>query len=276
MSTSKDYDLNIWQQNTASIFSVQGESTARTVIFHLKEEVIVENARGEMETQLKPFDATGSSARLYIEKPDGTKMFFGGTVTDAANGAISFTLPYQATVISGEVSCTVYLTKSDGTALKAIGVTLDIQPNDLEGAIESTSEYSALVVALNKADAAAAIAAQAAKDAQQAVTDANAAIVSTNAASAAANVATISANSGAAAANQAATNVGHLYQMINPLTGQIAYVTDIIDGLTTYIFRDAITAQQMDGLNKTAQDFDALAISAADFDARAKQYWGVA
>jgi hypothetical protein len=276
MSTYKDYDLNIWQQNTASIFSVQGESTARTVNFHLKEEAKVENARGEMETQLKPFDATGYSARLYIEKPDGTKVFFDGTVTDAINGEISFTLPYQATVISGEVSCTVYLTKSDGTTLKAIGITLDIQSNDLEGAAESTSDFSALVVALNKADTAAAVATQAVKDVQQAVTDVNAAIVSTNAATAGANTATVAANSGAAAANQAATNAGHLYQMVNPLTGQLAYVTDIIDGLTAYIFRDAITAQQMDGLNKTAQDFDALAITAADFDARAKTILGVA
>lgn len=105
-------------------------------------------------------------------------------------------------------------------------------------------------MALNKADTAAETAAQAKADAQQDVTDVQAAISSANTANSAANTATIAANSAAASADQAAQNAGNLYQMVNPLTGRTTYVTDIIDSLTAYILRDAVTARQIDDLTK--------------------------
>lgn len=264
MPVQNQISLPVWGKTPITLRPVQGEALSRTVTITL------------IDKGGQPVDLTGGAVRLYVQKPDNTVVFMDGTITDAAGGVCSFTLTLGITAAAGIASCQVLVSWSDNQSLKAVGLLLDIQPSSLEDAVESTSDFSALVVALNKADTAEAIATQAAKDAQQAVTDANAAIVSTSAVTAVANSAAIAANAGAAAANQAATNAGHLYQMINPLTGQLSYVTDIIDGLTAYIFRDAITAQQMDGLNKTAQDFDALAISAADFDARAKAILGVA
>lgn len=274
MSTSKDCDLSLWEQNFAQIPSVQGESESRTINFHLKEEVSTQDDLGNLEIRQKPFDATGYSARLYIEKTDGTKVFFDGTISDATNGIVSFILPYQATTVSGSNIGTIYLSKPDGTVLKAIGITINVVANDLEGSIESTNEFSALVTALNEVNTAAAEAQQAATNTKQAVSDANAAISSADTATQNANDAAQSANASAGAANQAAQNAESLYQMVNPLTGQIDYTTNIIDQLTQYIFKDAITAQEFDNLNITAQDFDNKNIIAKDFDTSAKAILG--
>jgi hypothetical protein len=270
MSTSKDYDLNIWQANTASIFSVQGESISRTINFCLKEEVKVENARGEFETQLKPFDATGYTARLFVEKSDNTKVFFDGTVTDGVNGEISFTLPHQATVISGEIPCTVYLSKSDGTTLKAIGITLDVQQSDLEGAVESSNEFSTLVVALNSITASVTAAQQAVANANTAVSTANAASSTASTAATNANAKAVLAQTAADAANTAAEKVDTYYRMIDPTTGQEDYVVNVVKNLENYMFANQITASQFEALNKTAAVIDGLSITARDFDTIAK------
>ena len=175
--TSKEYSLSLWERNYAEIPAVQGEAQARTVNIHLMEEVSVQDALGNLEIRQKPVDITGySTPRLYIEKSDKTKVFFDGTIADAENGQVSFVLPYQATTAAGENSGTVYMTKPDGTTLKAIGLTLNVQANDLEGAAESTSEFSALVTALGKADAAAEQTEQAKTDSETAVANANTAI----------------------------------------------------------------------------------------------------
>ena len=181
MSTTKDYDVSLWEQNYVQIPAVQGEAQSRTVNINLKEEATVKNSLGNLEIRKKPFDVTGYSARLYIKKLDGSKVFFDGTITDAENGVVSFTLPFQATASAGENVGTVYLTKPDDTTLKAIGLTFNVQANNLDGSIESTDDFSALVIALNKADTAAAQIEQAEKSSETAVANANAAIATVTA-----------------------------------------------------------------------------------------------
>lgn len=216
--TSKDYDLNIWETNTSNVFSVQGEAESRTINFHLKEEVKVENPRGEITTQPKPFDLTGYSARFYVKKTDNTQVFFDGTITDTENGIVSFTLPYQATTVSGEIPGTVLLTKPGNATLKAIGITLDVQENDLDGSIESTDEFSALVVALNKIDEAADKAEQAVSDARQVIDTVNAKLPEMDEATDAANKAAANADEKATLADQKAAEAGAAAQYANSLT----------------------------------------------------------
>lgn len=218
MSTTKDYDLNLWENNYVSVPAVQGEAQSRTVNIHLKEEVNVQNALGDWEMRKKPFDLTGFSARLYVEKSDGKKVFFDGTITDVANGIVAFTLPYQATTAGGDNAGTVYLTKPDGTALKAIGITLEVQKNDLDGSIESSDEFSALVVALNKVDAAADKAEQAVSDAQQVVETVNSKLPEMDEATDAANKAAANADEKATLADQKAAEAGAAAQYANSLT----------------------------------------------------------
>ena len=267
--------LNAWEQNYVQVLAVQGESQGRTIIATLIDRAGQTDGTFSAASIDRPIDLTEVSARLYCIKPDGTVTFSDGTITDAANGIASFVLPYQATAAAGDVECQILLTKPDNSTLKTIGLHLSVQASDLEGAAESTSEFSALIVALNKADEAAATATQAAADAQQAVEDAQSAISVANTASVAATQAAQTATTAAGTANTAAVNAQSLYQMIDPTTGQMAYVTNIIRNLEAYIFRDAITAQPFDDLNKSAQNFDALNITALDFDINAKTILGV-
>jgi myosin heavy subunit len=104
-----------------------------------------------------------------------------GTISDATGGMCGFTLSYQATAVPGQAGCEILASWPDNRTLKAVGLQLDIQPSNLEDAVESSSEFSALVTALNEVKTAADTASQAASDAQQAVTDANGAIDNINA-----------------------------------------------------------------------------------------------
>lgn len=266
----KNITLNAWQQTPINLHAVQGETESRTLI------ITGVDASGV------PVNLVGATPRIYIEKSDQTKIFADGMLTDAANGKMQFVLGYQALSAPGTAHCTVMITWPDNRTLKFTGLTLDIARNNLEGAAESTSEFPALVVALNRVDSAVAEAEQAVINAQQAVagaqtavTNANAAVASANSAVASANSAAAAANTAAATANQAAQDAASLYQMVSPFTGQADYVTNIISGLMTYIFQGSITAAELDTRAITAQDFDALDIGALSFDTSAKTILGV-
>lgn len=259
----KNITLNAWQQTPINLHAVQGETESRTLI------ITGVDASGV------PVNLVGATPRIYIEKSDQTKIFADGMLTDAANGKMQFVLGYQALSAPGTARCTVMVTWPDNRALKFTGLTLDIARNNLEGAAESISEFSALVAALNRVDSAVAEAEQAVMNAQQAVVGAQTAVTNANAAVASANSAAAAANTAAATANQAAQDAASLYQMVSPFTGQADYVTNIISGLITYIFQGSITAAELDTRAITAQDFDALDIGALSFDTSAKTILGV-
>lgn len=256
--------LPVWEKSALPVRTVQGEAESRIV------QVTLADADGT------PVDLTGASARLYVRKPDGGSVFLDGMKPGAADGICSFLLPSGVTAEPGIAYAQILAAWSDGRSLKADGLILEVEPSDLEETVEASDSFPALTAALGAVQQTSETASQAAADAQQAVADAQTAISGANAAAGTANAAAISANNSADAANTAAQDAAQLYRMTDPLTGQAANVTDIVDSLTAYIFRDAVTAQQMDDLNKTAQDFDALTISAANFDTSAKITLGVA
>ena len=180
--TDIEVKLNAWEINYVSVLAVQGESEGRTIIATLIDRTGQTDGTFNAASVDRPIDLTGVSARLYCSKSDGTVTFSNGTVTDATNGVASFVLPYQATTAAGEVSCQILLTKTDNSTVKAIGLTLNVQMSNLDGAVESSSEFSALVTALNGVQSAFDDAGQAVTNAQTAINSANEAIGNINSA----------------------------------------------------------------------------------------------
>ena len=178
--TDIDVKLNAWEQNFVQVIAVQGESEGRTINATLIDRTGQTDGTFNAESVDRPIDLTGVTARLYCIKPDGTATFSDGTITDAENGVASFVLPYQATAAAGDVKCQILLTKSDNSTLKTIGLTLNVQESNLDEATESSDEFSALVTALGKADAAAEQTEQAKTDSETAVANANTAIGNIN------------------------------------------------------------------------------------------------
>lgn len=205
-----EYQVNVSQENLINQFAVQGEEDSRILTLHLVENVETQNALEQTEIRQKPLDLTGCTARLYVKKPDGNATFTDGSIVDTgASGTqntVTFTLTQQTLAAAGDAHCTVAVFGSNGTELKATGITLDITANDMEQTIVSTSEFVSLAEALNSISDAKAQATQAVSDAQTAVTDANNAVSKCNTATGSANSAAGNANTAASDANAAASS----------------------------------------------------------------------
>ncbi len=159
---NSDCEMNASQKNFIRLNSVQGEVDSRTVKIHIVQSQNDKCLSGELNIEKEPVDLTGCSVRLYCIKPDNCQVFCDGTITDAASGIVLFSLPYQVTAFPGTVEGHLVITKPDGTTLKITGFQILVEKADEENALESTNEFSALITALNKADAATGKAAKAA------------------------------------------------------------------------------------------------------------------
>ena len=151
---------------------------------HLVETVQTVTALEETVIRQKPLDLTGCTARLYTKKPDGNATFIDGTIAaDGADGkpnTVTFVLTQQTTAAAGNAHCTVAVFGSNGTELKATGITLDIAADDMEQTIVSTSEFVSLAEALGSVQESEQKATQAVSESQKAVTDAQNAITEIN------------------------------------------------------------------------------------------------
>ena len=163
MEAKKQISLNAWNRYLVTVQAVQGESRARKLAISL------------IDQSGAPIDLTDAGVRLYAEKKDGTKVFTDGIVTDVEKGIAEFILTNQLVSTPGEVKGNVVVTQSTGKCLKFIGLTIQVLPSDLENAVESTDEFSALTAALTKVDSGMA-------EINQAVQDVNAAVVQVDAA----------------------------------------------------------------------------------------------
>jgi|GEM_PF-1758993 len=177
---SPEYQVNVSQENLINKFAVQGEENSRMLTLHLVENVQTVTALQQTEIRQKPLDLTGCTARLYTKKPDGNATFINGTIV--ANGAdgnpntVTFVLTQQTTAAAGNAHCTVAIFGSNGTELKATGITLDIATDDMEQTIVSTSEFVSLAEALGSVQESEQKADKAVSDSQTAVTNATTAI----------------------------------------------------------------------------------------------------
>lgn len=172
-----EYQVNVSQENLINKFAVQGEENSRMLTLHLVENVQTENALQQTEIRQKPLDLTGCTARLYTKKPDGNATFTNGTIVaygaDGNANTVTFVLTQQTTAAAGDAHCTVAVFGSNGTELKATGITLDIAADDMEQTIVSTSEFVSLAEALNKAESAEKIAEDSASEISKTVSAAN-------------------------------------------------------------------------------------------------------
>ena len=153
--TDVSLQLNAWTENPGNeVFCVQGEQNSRTLSITLIDRTGNESGPLAVAKQTPRYlDLTGYTARMYVEKKDDTSVYFDGTVTDAKNGKVEFTLPAQAVTLSGNVPCTIEL--SNGSAeLKVIGIILNVQKSNLEDSVESSDDFSTLQTVIERAESA--------------------------------------------------------------------------------------------------------------------------
>ena len=172
-----EYQVNVSQENSINKFAVQGEENSRVLTLHLVETVQTVTALGETVIRQNPLDLTGCTVRLYVKKPDGNATFTDGTIVatgaDGNPNTVTFVLSQQTTAAAGNAHCTVAVFGSNGTELKATGITLNIAADDMEQTIVSTSEFVSLAEALNKAESAEKIAEDSAAEINQTVSAAS-------------------------------------------------------------------------------------------------------
>lgn len=142
MPVQNQISLPVWGKTPITLRPVQGEAQSRTIITTL------------IDVGGQPVNLATASVRLYVQKPDSTVVFTDGTIEDAAGGMCSFTLPSGVTAVAGIANCQILVTWLDNRSLKVIGLVLEILPSNLDGAVESSNEFSALVTALIKIDSA--------------------------------------------------------------------------------------------------------------------------
>lgn len=244
--TDIELKLNAWTSNPGTtVFCVQGEQQARTLHVTLIDRTGIQDVMSVAPVTPRYIDLTGYTPRMYVSKPDETGVYFPGTVTDAENGRVDFTLTGQCVAVPGKADCTISLIKED-VELKIVGIVLDIKKSDTDDFIEgSRDEFVELEVLTSQAKEATAECIAATERAEQAVEAANEVVQADHAivedaktqaasakeAAALANVATQSANSATSSAQSAAdranaaadrlegTDVGTLTKELDAHTG---------------------------------------------------------
>ncbi|HEX3018556.1 MAG TPA: BppU family phage baseplate upper protein [Caproicibacter sp.] len=260
--TKLQVTLNVWDTRFSKATAIQGENGSRII------EVTFVG-------KVSPIDLTGCTPRMVVNNGADQPPMNDGVIVDAAGGVADFSITSDMLERVGDWPCEFALSGPNYPLLKVHGLVLPVEASNTENAIGSSNQLGSLWIALNKADAAEATAQQAAAESRQAAIDSQAAVATANQANATATIAAVNANNAASAANQAANDTRSYYQMMDPTTGKVDYVTNIIKNLEAYIFNGAITAGEFDALNITAGAFDALNITALDFDTRAKSILGV-
>ena len=155
--------IGVWDSGGSAVKSIQGESNSRIL------EITFLDSSGQ------PIDLTGSTPRMYVND-----QFVDGTVLDATGGKAEFPVTSGMLSKPGNWPIEFLLSGPDYPPLKANGLMLKVDASHVENAVESDDKYSSLVIALNRADAAADKAEQAKTDSETAVDNANTAIGSIN------------------------------------------------------------------------------------------------
>lgn len=195
-------NLRVWNQDFRKLAVVQGEIGTRELTIEIQDA-----ARTAMEL-------AGYAARLYITEAGGRKIFTDCTIS---GNKITASVPMMAT--PGDANAQIVLTKDDDV-LKVTGIVFDVRPSDLEGAMDTSDDWSVLTAMIGEvntakdaANSAADAANQAAALAQEKAGAANTAATNANTAASGANQAKAQAEAAAAQAEQKAgeanTAAGH-------------------------------------------------------------------
>lgn len=132
--TNENIALQAWRKDISYVLhAVQGESDSRTFNFILYDQT---------GAVISPTDKTVS---FYVQKPDGTTVMLD---TTTGGSTISVTLTLQTCAVAGIMPCWLQLIDSNGDDLRIDSLILDVQSCDFDGAVESSSEFTALQQAL--------------------------------------------------------------------------------------------------------------------------------
>jgi hypothetical protein len=132
----KSLTIDVWG-GAISLSLIQGESAGRKLYYTITNEGT-------------PIDLTGREVRLYVVKPDGMVAYTDCDIDDAEQGKVSFVVSSQMVAVSGLGSGEFHVIDADGTLLKTPKIGIVIQPShDVDGAVESSNEYSVLVDLIN-------------------------------------------------------------------------------------------------------------------------------
>ena len=135
---TKPITFNIWQENTITLILNQGEINSRCI------EATFNDVNEKMS--LKNRQVT-----LYAQKPDGT-FIFNNCDIDVEQNTASVVITSQMVSAAGILYCEFQIFDSENSLLKVNGLKIIVSPNnDFSEAIESSSEYNALIEAINKA-----------------------------------------------------------------------------------------------------------------------------
>lgn len=92
---------------------------------------------------------TGKTVTFYATKPDGNVIYNLCTLDDATHGIVSVCLTSQMSAAAGKMPCEIHVTDTNAATLKFVGLELEIiKCANLDDAVESTSEFTALQVAM--------------------------------------------------------------------------------------------------------------------------------
>ena len=132
--TTENIALQAWRKDISYILhAVQGESDSRTFNFILYDQT------GAV------ISLTGKTVAFYVQKPDGNIVML---ATTTSGSTISVTLTLQACAVPGVMPCWIQLVDENGDDLRVDSLLLEVQACDFEGAVESSSEFTALQEAL--------------------------------------------------------------------------------------------------------------------------------
>lgn len=134
----KIIDINVDKKYLKKIVAKQGDVKSRYLLFRFFNDYGVINLNN-------------ASARIYIDKPDGTQIF-NDLVIDKTNNLAELELTTQALALSGILKCELFINE-EGATLSNIPFEIEvIKTLKKDSAIESTNEFSALTEALKKID----------------------------------------------------------------------------------------------------------------------------
>lgn len=132
----KTITIDLWRPFILPIKINQYEAEGRTLVINL-------TAGG------LPVNLSGAVVTFYAKKTDGNIVFNDCTVTDAANGQVSYEITGQTCILAGELQCFITITKSGPKVLRTHTFKITVNASDdVSEAVESTSEFTALTEAL--------------------------------------------------------------------------------------------------------------------------------
>lgn len=141
---SCDVVLQVWSDNQAIVKSIQGEAGSRILSVTF------------VGADSKPIDLTGCTPRLEVSNGTDEPPVNDGTILDATGGTAQFQITSDMVKTAGRWPCEIILSGPNYPTLKVNGLALTVEPSTFESTLEATNEYSSLIVALNKAEGAAA------------------------------------------------------------------------------------------------------------------------